>query len=387
MKSCLRILVLGVFATAACGSTVESNGGDGGGSSAKGGDAAGANHPTGGAGMGGGDEGAGAENGEGKVPPKPGAEKPGDGSDARVFAVSELYMGETTRDGDFDDTAWRSFGFNLDGMISKEGVGHCQPVKGASADVVEDGDEGIDNSFGHNMLPVISKLAGTFNGGQDLAFSGEVTKSIHNGQFTLLLEMADLGTGADYNPLLVRGYAGASLGHPGAWDGSDKWPIAPELLADPADLHSTKISFPKSYLVNNTWVSSTETPTVQLQMDIMGASILLNVHHAVFAMDLAKSHEYVQNGTLAGVLDTKEFVAGLKTSLEPLVAGLGAQGCSALSYLATQIEKMSDIMADGTQNPDKTCDGISIGLGYDMIQAKLGAVADPAPPVEGGNCK
>jgi hypothetical protein len=37
-------------------------------------------------------------------------------------------------------------------------------------------------------------------------------------------------------------------------------------------------------------------------------------------------------------------------------------------------------MADGSQDPSKTCDGISMGLGFEMNEAQLGDVG-PANPV------
>ena len=39
-------------------------------------------------------------------------------------------------------------------------------------------------------------------------------------------------------------------------------------------------------------------------------------------------------------------------------------------------------MKDGTNgDPNKTCDGISIGLGFEASAALIGGVAPPAPPV------
>jgi hypothetical protein len=38
------------------------------------------------------------------------------------------------------------------------------------------------------------------------------------------------------------------------------------------------------------------------------------------------------------------------------------------------IQQASDILTDGTQDPTKTCDGISIGLGFEMVDAARGGV-------------
>ena len=44
-----------------------------------------------------------------------------------------------------------------------------------------------------------------------------------------------------------------------------------------------------------------------------------------------------------------------------------------------QIRQASDIMADGTQDPNSVCNGISVGLGFNMLFAGLGDIAPPAP--------
>ena len=52
-----------------------------------------------------------------------------------------------------------------------------------------------------------------------------------------------------------------------------------------------------------------------------------------------------------------------------------------LDGFASSIRKSADILADGTQDPNRTCDAISIGLGFEAVAAKVGAVAaaEPAP--------
>ena len=47
--------------------------------------------------------------------------------------------------------------------------------------------------------------------------------------------------------------------------------------------------------------------------------------------------------------------------------------------LLTSIRQASDIVADGSQDPTKTCNGISIGLGFEMGEVQLGAVGPVVP--------
>lgn len=68
---------------------------------------------------------------------------------------------------------------------------------------------------------------------------------------------------------------------------------------------------------------------------------------------------------------------------------LGAQFCgesTTLEAILDSIRQASDIMKDGTQNPDAVCDGISIGLGFETRRSLLGEptpVVTPADPCEG----
>ncbi len=59
--------------------------------------------------------------------------------------------------------------------------------------------------------------------------------------------------------------------------------------------------------------------------------------------------------------------------------------CSGSTFdsLTDQMRQASDIMADGSQDPNATCNAISIGIGLDMSAAKLGSIAPPVtPPVD-----
>jgi hypothetical protein len=78
---------------------------------------------------------------------------------------------------------------------------------------------------------------------------------------------------------------------------------------------------------------------------------------------------------IGGVLNTEEFVAEVKK----VGALLELCDSQVFTNIITQVRQASDMMADGTQDPTKTCDGISIGLGFDMKQIQLGEVGPPTP--------
>jgi hypothetical protein len=83
---------------------------------------------------------------------------------------------------------------------------------------------------------------------------------------------------------------------------------------------------------------------------------------------------------IGGVLNTEELVAEIKK----VGVLLDMCGTQPFQNILDEARRASDIMADGTQDPAKTCDGISIGLGFEMMEAQIGEVG-PVTPV-GTSC-
>ncbi len=319
----------------------------------------------------GGTGGGGTTDQTGKQPASPpdGA-GPGDGAGV-VLAINKLYLGDTNRDGTPNAAnGWKQYGFNLDHLIStKDSKNLCKPrAGGAPSSIYPDGDQGIDNSFGKNILPIILGLAPDA--------SDQLNAGIAEGSFTIMLDIKALGAAASYNPLTTHLYGGAKLAAPPAWDGSDQWPLIPELLnnGNPDD---PKVKFASSYVNDNEWVSGSSAP-LNLQLSVAGFALNLTIGQAVIATKLGADHKTASEGTIAGIIDTESFIEELRK-----VAGAFDEGlCSGSTFdsLANQLRQASDIMKDGTQNTAAECDGISIGLGFDMTEVQLGPVAPPADP-------
>ena len=342
---------------------------------------------TGGAGGSGGSGGSGTGNtdeGPGVLPPEAGPEAAPDGSDT-TLAIRKLYLGDTDRDGSPSTSAWKKFGFDLDGKISKkESTGLCKPAEGAKPSAVyEDGEEGRDNSFGKNILPIITSLASDA--------STQINDSIETGSFTIMLHIEKLGTGDNYNPIPSKLYAGGKLVDAMGmeilpkWDGTDAWPVIPELL-NGGNIEDPKIKFPNAYLVKDaksgarTWVSGGKAD-ITLNLSVAGFTLSLTIGSALVATDIDASNAKGTNGTIAGILDTEQLISELAKvagSFDPSLC----PPSSTFESIAQQIRQASDIMTDGTQDPDKECNGISIGLGFDMTQVQLGSVAPAATPGE-----
>jgi hypothetical protein len=295
---------------------------------------------------------------------------------ATTQAVNKLFLGDTDRNDTPNPTnGWKKYGFNLDGLVStKTSKNLCKPrAGGTAAAVYPDGEDGIDNSFGKNILPIILGLA------SDL--STTANKSIADGDFTIMLDISK--TGKDCTGAAGKLFAGAKLVDAMGmavmpkFDGSDTWPVSPELLTDPMDPTSSKIMFKEAYIAGNTWVSGTKG-TVSLQLSISGFTVSLDIQNAFVTVDL--NGKTGTNGTIAGVLDTEQLVS----QISKVAAAFDTSFCDpespTLVSILNQLRQASDIMRDGTQDPSKECDGISIGLGFDTAAVTLGPVAKPGDP-------
>jgi hypothetical protein len=289
-----------------------------------------------------------------------------------VLAVNRLYVGDTNPDDSPDAAnAWKQYGFDLDGKTSTgASVDLCQPNAGAApSNVYPDGNDGKDNSFGNNVLPLLLGFA------PDAAET--INQSIQSGDFTLMLRMDDIGPGADSGPFSSLVYGGAVLGSAPAFDGSDCWPVLPEQLEDPVDIDSAQTEFPASSVAGNVWTSGS-TDTLTLTLNIAGFPVPFVLHEARLSLELEVDHEGAVGGQLGGVLDTEAFVEAMRS-----VAGtFDPSLCSGSTFdsIANQLRQASDIMNDGTQDPAQVCNGISVGFGFKMKRVQLGGVATPVPP-------
>lgn len=288
-----------------------------------------------------------------------------------VLAVQELYFGEG------NSGEWKKVGYDLDGLTSTaQSKDLCKPAAGASASTpYPDGDMGIDNSFGKNLLPTILSLYPTW--------VTDINNGIQNGRFTAIVKMLCLPPSGDAPQLTTQLFAGTTLGggmgNPPKYDGTDTWPVEPGLLSDPMDPLSASVVFKNSSVVNNVFDAGKDAIfviSVPVRTQNSSTSIKLTLYNARIKMTLAADRKSATKGMIGGVLNTEEFVAEMKK------VGYLLQLCGnpLFDNLVTQVRQASDILSDGTQDPSKECDGITMGLGFDMYGANIGDVG-PANPV------
>jgi len=288
-------------------------------------------------------------------------------NEGTILAANQLIFGEG------NSGEWKSVGFDLDGLTSTAASKDvCMPNAGGSAQVAyPDGDNGIDNSFGKNLLPLILGLYPTW--------VKDINTGIDNGNFTALLKLMCLPPEGDVPQFTTKLFGATALGAMPKFDGTDKWPVEPGLLSDIMDPETSTILFPNSSLKANQFdagKNGTFILSVPLKTAMSSTSIKLTLYAAKLQMTLSADHKTATPGMVGGVLNTEEFIAELKK----VGALLNLCGNPLFDNLLTQVRQASDIMADGTQDPTKTCDGISTGLGFEMAAALINGVG-PANPM------
>jgi hypothetical protein len=314
------------------------------------------------------------------------------------YAIHTLYMGDTDRTGVANASAWMAYGYNLDDRVTtKASTDVCTLAAGASKTTQTDGNGGIDNSFGENILPIFITTAGS-------DFSQEINNALDEGHltYTFYVNGFDDSAGNTTSAIGLTGiflaggnYADENNGAAPAWDTTTRWPILPTLMngcspttgcgagcvygsaagACPVNpVTAATVRFPSAYQAGGTFVNSA-SPSVGLPLSL-GAFLPLDVRAAIVTFQ-PKAPGSVTNGTIAGVLVTTELV----TALQAMAGNISTSLCSGSAFqsIAQQIEQASDIVVDLTSGAVSNfagtgCNAISIGLGFEGTE-----IAAPTP--------
>ncbi len=288
-----------------------------------------------------------------------------------VFAVDKILFGDTDPDGtDNFLGGWAQYGFNIDERTSTSmSTDLCMPAAGASkAQVYKDGNDGIDNSFGKNVVSILLGL--TFD------MSKTNNEAIAKGELTYLLSLADLGQSACTLPNAL--FLGGNLGQAALFDGSDVWPIDKSSLTNAADPMSAKCTFPDTK-IDMGLVQAGPPSQFSFILIVDGYKMALPVHHMRIAMQLGPDEKSATAGQIGGIINREDLVNEMAKFAGSLDSSLCDPNSPTLISILNQVRQAADILQDGTQDPAKECDGISIGLGFTMKAAQLGKAVSPEP--------
>ncbi len=285
-----------------------------------------------------------------------------------TFAVRDVFLGESDRNGVLSATAWKSFGRNVDGLVTtKSSTDVCTLFSGAPLTAQVDGVNGIDNAWGSWIMPIIQTAASLPSP------SATVSKAIQSGQATMLVQVTGLTsdpsqTASGLSAQVFMGASDVDAGAP-AFDSTTDWPVASTSLKDGQTIAGGALAqFDGASVTNGTFDSGVGQGTIVWNMTFQGVPMPLVIHDPEVTFDHTTATDAV-NGTISGVLDTQEFL----TALQAIAGRISLSLCgSAFQGIAQQIEQAQDILLDGTNQAGPACSAISIGIGFD---AKL--VANP----------
>lgn len=290
------------------------------------------------------------------------------------FAVDQMFLGDTDFNGIPNPTnGWKNFGFDLDNRQStKTSTDLCKPAAGGSpAAVFPDGNNGIDNSFGKNVLPMLLGLT------SDLSFANN--QAIIQGEYSYLWSLRD-GDGQECSTTSSF-FLGGMLGQPPKFDGSDVWPVDASSLFDPMDPNSAKCTFFDTRIQGN-FAGALPPAPFEVILKFGGGKMLIPLHLSMMTVEFSPDRSSVLRGTLGGVISTEELVKGIAKVAASFDTSFCDPSSPTLQSILNQIRQASDIMMDGSQDPSQVCDAISIGLGFTMKPVRIDGVMFPPPDVD-----
>ncbi|CAN5814498.1 hypothetical protein BH11MYX4_BH11MYX4_14550 [soil metagenome] len=286
---------------------------------------------------------------------------------ASAFAARKVYLGETDRTGMSVQNAWKQYGRNIDGITTVTATDgfECKRIGGASAAAMADGNDGIDNSWGKNVLGFLLGLVPTP--------TKSTNQLIEAGGRTPLFSFA---TPPKANGVAPFALVTAESTIAPKWDGSDSRPIAESSTAG----GKPKTTFATAAFAAGVLTSGDATAPFVISFSLGGTAFEIPIRLAQVTMTLAADGKTATTGTVSGVIDTEELV----TSFAKSAGALSQQLCagSTLDTIKQTLRQASDILIDGTQDPTKDCNAISIGVGFDAVLVAAGPVAGPVAPAK-----
>ncbi len=348
------------------------------------GSASGGSGGTAGSGSGGtGNGGSAADGGGGatcdlrKAPPRP--DIPDDGDISLTFGLRDILVDQ--------GNDWKTIGLDLDDRCSYGANPdvECQPVEGVEKSEL-DGEDGLDNSFGHNLYPLLK--AG------DPEFENEINDAINNGVTTPVIHIEGFNGNANDPSVKVwfaqaryalrdgapdSGLDGAFMGGADAapppegpaWDGNDRFFLQdnnfgggnidlPLIGNDNAYVAEGKLVFRvpdrvTMYLpVVNRWVDNGRIPMRFTDVLIVGK--LVNGGKGF------KDVQLTARWSLGDALDGVEF------------SGI-CPGDGTFTLLENAARPSLDIRSiPGTGGPNAVCDAVSVGIVYQAGPIKIGGI-------------
>jgi len=317
-------------------------------------------------------------------------ERPGiaDGPDAHgviYFALKEPLLNQA---GD----VWRSVGFDLDGLDSQspDPIVECLPAR-PSAAVETDGEQGIDNAFGHSLFPVVELAVENLDviaAESQAAGIGSILVALRgwNGEdddptvhITIAQSVFAVAANADGSmpEVTVDGFdplVGGLPAPPPIWDGRDWFWIREQsfVTGDPDLPH---IVDDNAYIRDRQLVIRLPD-RVDIILPGLNEGLLVRLTGGVASGRISEDLTRLETVTVGGRWSINDMLETARA------IGVCPDG-DVYRVVARQIDATADVRsAPDTGGPDVLCDAVSIGVTFQGYRANWAALVPGQPLVD-----
>lgn len=318
------------------------------------------------------------------------------------FGFTRIWIGETTLKGMASDTAWQSFGFDLDGRCTNSStcpsMQNVQSCKASTAMLPFDGELCRDNTFA-SLQPVaaaVPEIGKRFGISEDL-----FNCNLWRGSYNMVWKISGYNGSPNDSDVRVDFYVSPGLERLPPWDCPldhysemypqwrtvNPWLIDPAYLSGPittpGSLPNSMIADPHAYVRGGYLVAyAPDGALMRLAGDgTKFRGFALTVQKGIWTGKLALTQSgtwRISDGLAAGRTKSEDLIASFRQI--GLCEGIGLDAF--YQDVTDYIHQNADVLADGTVDPNRPCDSMSLGIGFEAAQLTPGTAMAATAIVE-----
>ena len=315
---------------------------------------------------------------------------------------TRIWIGETRLTGETSESAWTTFGLDLDGRCTNAstcpGISNVQPCRAASSEVPFDGELCRDNTFAslQRTAAAVPEIGRRF-GISEAHFNCELWR----GAYTMALRLSGYNGGADDPEVRVDFYVSTGLARASSWqcprehfeESYPLWPAGRPWKVDSTSLSGpiqgdgawpdSRAADPHAYVRGGYLVARMpDDGLLRLAGDGTGfRGWAMKVQGSIWTGHLVRGQDQrwrVQDGLVAGRVRNDDLIQTFRQV--GLCEGVGLDGF--YEGVKDYSHSGADLLADGSIDTERSCDALSFGIAFEAAQLTPGPVADAIPLVE-----
>jgi cysteine-rich repeat protein len=319
------------------------------------------------------------------------------------FAFTRVALGESSLEGGHSDTAWQTFGFDLDGRCTNSSTCSTQPdtqsCRAPTAILPFDGERCRDNTFAR-LQPIaaaVPEVGERFRIGESV-----FNCNLHRGSYNMLWKLSGYNGKPDDSEVRVDFYTTLGLSRLPPWQCPlenyerypiwrtvESWRIDPAYLDGPIEspgtLPDSTAADPHAYVRGGYLIARppdgalTRFATADNTRE---RGFALRAQQPIWTGRLSREQDAtwrIRDGLAAGRLLGADVIRSFRQ------VGLceGGENDGFYQPVVEYIQQNLDVLSDGTTDPDRDCDAMSFAIAFEAAQATPGDVVPAAsvPPL------